>query len=253
MSIKWYVIAFSVFALIIMDSDPVPAAEKKIFINGIDAKYPPFTFIRKSGDPDGLDIKAVDWIAREMGFPVKHVPMDWGTIIPSLKAKKIDFIASGMSVTQERKREIAFSIPYYRTAMVLVANQDSNLTVDEALAGNLKWGVQRGTSEVKWVKENLLKRGTGMDLVLFDSAALAMEAVIEQNIDCAAVSFSSASDFKGKGKTIRIIGNYGQPDHETAYGVRKEDKELLHILNKGLRRLMSTPFWKELKMRYGLR
>lgn len=253
MSIKWYVIAFSVFALIIMDSDPIPAAEKKIFINGIDAKYPPFTFIRKSGDPAGLDIKAVDWIAREMGFQVKHVPMDWATIIPSLKAKKIDFIASGMSVTQERKKEVAFSIPYYKTAMVLVTHQDSNLTGTEALAGNLKWGVQRGTNEVTWIKENQLKRGTGIDLVLFDSAALAMEAVLQQDVDCAAVSISSANDFKGKGKTIRIIGNYGQPDHETAYAVRKEDKELLHILNEGLKRLMTTPFWKELKLKYGLR
>ena len=89
--------------------------------------------------------------------------------------------------------------------------------------------------------------------MVFDSAALAMEAVIEQNVDCAAVSISSANDFKGKGKTLRIIGNYGQPDHETAYAVRKEDKELLHILNEGLNRLMATSFWKELKMRYGLR
>ena len=232
---------------------PALAAEEKSFINGIDAVYPPFTFIGRNGEPDGLDIRAVDWIAGEMGFQVNHVPVDWASIIPSLKAGKIDFIASGMSVTPERKMQVAFSIPYYRTAMVLVATRDSGLTPSLAVTGNLKWGVQRGTNEVAWIKENLLKKGTGIDLFLFDSAALAMEAVVKKDIDCAAVSLTSAEDFKGKGKPIQIIGPYGQPDHETAYAVRKEDTHLLRLLNEGLRKLMITPFWEELKQRYGLR
>jgi len=59
MSIKWYVIVFSVFTSLTMAIDPTPAAEKKLYINGIDAEYPPFTFIKR-GNPDGLDIKAVD-------------------------------------------------------------------------------------------------------------------------------------------------------------------------------------------------
>ena len=253
MSIKWYVIVFSVFASLTLTIDPTPAAAKKMYTNGIDANYPPFTFISKRGNPGGLDIKAVDWIAREMGFQVTHVPMDWATIIPSLKAKKIDFIASGMSVTPERKMEVSFSISYYKTAMVLITRQSSNLTVAEVLAGNLKWGVQRGTNEVSWIEKILLKRAGSLRLVLYDSATLAMEAVLNGGIECAAVSIASAEDFKGKGKAIRIIGNYGQPDLETAYAVRKEDKELLRILNEGLKRLMATPYWKKLKARYGLR
>jgi len=253
MHAKWGAILLTLLHLSALPGYPALAAEKRMFINGIDAKYPPFTSMGKNGEPDGLDIRAVNWIAGDMGFQVKHVPMDWASIIPSLKAKKIDFIASGMSVTPERKMQVAFSIPYYRTAMVLVARRDSGLTPSQALTGDLKWGVQRGTNEVAWIKENLLKTGTGIDLVFFDSAALAMEAVLARDIDCAAVSLTSAEDFKGKGKSIRIIGPYGQPDHETAYAVRKEDTHLLRLLNEGLRKLMITPFWQELKQRYGLR
>ena len=71
-------------------------AAEKVFINGFDAAYPPFTFVDKGGTSAGFDIDSINWIAKEMGFKVKHRPTDWAAIVPSLKAKKIDLIASGM-------------------------------------------------------------------------------------------------------------------------------------------------------------
>ncbi|MBO4794359.1 MAG: transporter substrate-binding domain-containing protein, partial [Deltaproteobacteria bacterium] len=70
------------------------------YINGIDANFPPFAYVNQSGQPEGLDVDAINWIAKKMGFQVKHQPMDWDGIIPSLNAKKIDFIASGMTITE---------------------------------------------------------------------------------------------------------------------------------------------------------
>jgi polar amino acid transport system substrate-binding protein len=247
---QWFIIV-AVVGICAMTSGSARTAEK-VYINGIDADYPPFSFMDKSGKPDGLDVKALDWIAREMGFKVKHVPMDWASIIPSLKAKKIDIIASGMSVTPERKTELHFTIPYHRTVMVLVTREGSDLTVDQAIGGQLKWGAQRGANEAGWIEKNLLNKGNSFELHQFDSAPLAMEEVLAGNIDCAAVSVSSAGEFKGKGYPIKIIGPYGQPDHETAYAVRKEDKALLNLLNEGLRRLMATPYWNGLKKACGL-
>ncbi len=228
-------------------------AAEKTLINGIDANYPPYSFIDKTGKPDGLDVMAVNWIAKEMGFKVKHQPTEWAAIIPSLKAKKIDFIASGMSVTPERKEQVNFTVSYYQTVMVLVAKDISALTVDQAINGNLKWGVQRGTSEAKWIEDNLLKKGKAFKLQQYDSAPLAMEDILNGRIDVAAVSTTSAEEFMLKGMAIRIIGKYGQPDDETAYAVRKEDTELYNKLNDGLKKLMATPYWQELKHQYGLR
>ncbi len=96
--------------LCVLSATTVIAAEK-VYINGIDANFPPFAYVDKSGNPDGFDVKALDWIAKEMGFKVKHQPMDWDGIIPSLKAKKIDIVASGMSITDERKKQVNFSTP----------------------------------------------------------------------------------------------------------------------------------------------
>jgi polar amino acid transport system substrate-binding protein len=228
-------------------------AAEKVYINGIDANYPPYSFIDKTGKPDGLDIMAVNWIAKEMGFKVKHQPTEWAAIIPSLKAKKIDFIASGMSVTPERKEQVNFTVSYYQTIMVLVAKEGSKLTVEDAMGPNVKWGVQRGTSEAKWIEENLLKKGKSFKLQQYDSAPLAMEDILNGRIDVSAVSTTSAEEYMTKGMALKILGKYGQPDDETAYAVRKEDTELYNKLNEGLKKLMATPYWQELKHQYGLK
>jgi polar amino acid transport system substrate-binding protein len=232
----------------------VAAAEEKTYINGIDANYPPFSFINSNGEPDGFDIKAIDWIAKEMGFKVVHQPMDWAAIIPSLKAGKIDFIASGMSVDEPRKEQVNFSTCYYKTLMVLVTKKENPIMPDKTMEPDMKWGVQRGTSEAHWIQDKLIEdKEKKFKLMEYDSGPLAMEDVLNGRIDVAAVSRSSAEEFMEKGMAIKILGSYGQPDDETAYACRKEDKELLKTLNEGLKRLMASATWKELKTKYDVR
>ena len=229
------------------------AAGDKVFINGMDANYPPVSFIDAKGQPDGLDIMAANWIAKEMGFTVKHQPTDWAAIIPSLKAKKIDFIASGMSVTPERKEQVNFTKSYHQTIMMLVAKKGTDWNTEKAMKEGTRWGVQRGTSEAHWIEDNLLKAGKKFTLQQYDSAPLAMEDILNGRIDVCSVSKTSADEFIEKGMPIQILGRYGQPDDETAYAVRKEDTELLNMLNEGLDRLMATPYWQELKDKYGVK
>jgi polar amino acid transport system substrate-binding protein len=232
----------------------ITAAEEKVYINGIDANYPPFSFINSKGEPDGLDIKAINWIAKEMGFKVQHQPTQWEAIIPSLKAGKIDLIASGMSVDEPRKQQVNFSLCYFKTVMILVAKKDNAIMPDKTMEPDMKWGVQRGTSEAHWIEDKLITdKEKKFKLLQYDSAPLAMEDVINGRIDVAAVSQSSAEEFMDKGMPIKILGSYGQPDDETAYACRKEDTDLLTRLNEGLKRLMASVTWTELKKEYGVR
>ena len=243
-----------ILALVGMAFSGVAAAEEKIYINGIDANYPPFSFIDSKGEPDGFDIKAINWIAKEMGFKVQHQPMQWESIIPSLKAGKIDFIASGMSVDEQRKQQVNFSTCYYKTVMILAAKRENPIMPDKTMESDMKWGVQRGSSEAHWIEDKLITdKEKKFKLLQYDSAPLAMEDVINGRIDVAAVSQTSAEEFMEKGMPIKILGSYGQPDDETAYACRKEDTELLNKLNEGLNRLMASATWTELKKKYDVR
>ena len=243
-----------ILALTGMVFSGMAAAEEKIYINGIDANYPPFTFIDSKGEPDGLDIVAINWIAKEMGFKVQHMPIQWEAIIPTLKAGKIDLIASGMSVTEERKQQVNFSTSYYKTVMILAAKRENPIMPNKTMEPEMKWGVQRGTSEANWIQDKLITdKEKKFKLQQYDSAPLAMEDVLNGRIELAAVSQASAEEFMEKGMGIKIIGVYGQPDDETAYAVRKEDTELLNKLNEGLKRLMASASWKEMKAKYSVR
>ncbi|MCE5334847.1 MAG: ABC transporter substrate-binding protein [Desulfobacteraceae bacterium] len=227
-------------------------AQQKEYINGIDANFPPFAFVDKTGKPDGFDVAVVDLIAKEMGFKVKHQPMDWDTIIPSLNGKKIDFIASGMSINDARKKEVNFTLSYWNIKQVLVAKAGSGVTPDAAMADGKKIGVQRGTTEAKWIEENLIKKqGKKFELVFYDSAPLAIEDVINGRIIAAAMDDAPGKDAEKK-KPVKIIGTFGMPDEEFGYAVRKQDTELLNKLNEGLKKVMASPQWGELQKKYGL-
>jgi len=107
------------FAMVAGGSGSAFAGEK--IVNGIDANFPPFAFINKAGEPSGFDVESMNWIAKEMGFEVEHKPIDWDGIITSLLIKKIDVIASGMSITPDRAKKVDFTIPYWKIKQVMGA------------------------------------------------------------------------------------------------------------------------------------
>ena len=240
-------------ALLLVGNVVSSIAEEKVIINGIDANFPPFAFVDKTGKPDGFDIAVVDWIAKENGFKVEHKPMDWDGIVPSLLAKKIDMVASGMSITDARKEQVNFTFPYFTIVQVMVAKAEPGMTPEEAMKNGNKIGVQRGTSEAKWIEEELIKKqGKKFELVYYDSAPLAIEDVINGRIVAAAMDDAPANDAVNKKKPVKVIGTFGMPDETYGYAFRKEDTELLNKFNEGLKKIMDSPMWEELKKKYEL-
>jgi polar amino acid transport system substrate-binding protein len=226
-----------------------PAMAEESYINGIDANFPPFSFVDKSGEPSGFDVEAVNWIAEEMGFEVSHQPMDWDGIIPNLLARKIDFIASGMSITPERQDVVDFTIPYWEIKQVLVVKQGMDLTVDEIMGQDMTLGVQRGTSEAEWLKNHKEEKGWNFTLRYYDSAPLAVTDVVNGRIDAAAMDDAPAAD-AAKKRPVVILGTFGMEPENFGYAVRKQDTELLETLNTGLRKLMDDPAWDALVEKY---
>ena len=88
----------SIFSALLIAAAPASAADK--LTNGIDANFPPFAFVGADGKPSGFDVEAMDWIAKDLGVEVTHQPMEWDGIVTSLVTKKIDIIASGMTINE---------------------------------------------------------------------------------------------------------------------------------------------------------
>jgi polar amino acid transport system substrate-binding protein len=225
------------------------AAEKN-YVNGIDANYPPFAYVDKSGKAAGFDVDSMDWIAKKMGFTVTHKPMDWNGIIPDLLANKIDMVCSGMSISPERAARVTFSEPYFTVQKVLVVRAKSKLAREDVLTGKKLLGTQRGTNEAEWLDKNRDKITGTIPLRYYDSAPAANEDLVNGRIDAAGVDSAPAQDAIHKAKKlVKIVGEFAPTDN---FGVamRNEEAELHKLINEGYKLLQADPYWEELKKKY---
>ena len=227
------------------------SAEKEVYINGIDADYPPHAYVDEKGNPAGFDVEALDWIAEEMGFEVTHQPTAWDGIVSSLLAKKIDLVFSGMSITEERKEKVNFSIPYWSIDQAICVPSDSDLNAVAAFMGENLVGTQRGCTAAMWIEDNLIVPGLfpKEQLKLYDGFSLAVQDLLNKRINAAMMDDVMVEDAIRKGMDIKIVGTI-KTGEEYGVAVRKEDTELLELINEGIERIMRSPKWEELKAKY---
>ncbi|WP_126380626.1 ABC transporter substrate-binding protein [Desulfovibrio ferrophilus] len=246
MAKKFMALVASVMVSLMLISGAI--ASDKVVVNGIDFGFPPFGFVDKDGKPAGFDVEAMNWIAKEMGFTVKHQPTDWDGIIPALNAGKIDCIASGMSATAERAKIVNFAIPYYSVTQVMVVRGDEKMDLAAFMKSGRKIGVQRGTNTFKLLTE-LKAAGANIEIVQYDSTDLAMQDLPIGRIDASGMDSSIAYEVM-KGQSYKLGGTFDAAPENYAYAVRKADTELLETLNMGLKKLMADPYWEELKNKW---
>lgn len=218
-------------------------------VNGIDANYPPFAYVDKNGTPAGFDVDALNWIGKEMGFEVVHKPMEWSTIVQSVVARKIDVVMSGMTITEERAKQVNFSIPYWTVENAFVVKADSDLTTEKILSSKGRVGFQAGTSDGKWLSEANEKEGWELQLRQYDSAPQIVAEILNGRIIAGGMNMSPAQDAIAKGKPVKIAGTFGVRE-DFGVAMRFEDKELESLINEGLQKLMADPYWEEIKAKH---
>lgn len=232
--------------------DTVTVKETTKYIVGIDGEYPPYSYIDTDGNPVGFDVDSIKWIAEQNGFEVEIIPVAWDGIIPALQAEKIDMVYSGMTITDERKEKVNFSIPYWKVNQSVAKNDDNDYTMDDFMSGEYIIGAQRGTTGAFWVEENLIETGIlpEENLKTYDSFPLAAEDLKNKRVDFTVYDKPPMVEAI-QGKPLSIIGEIDTGE-EYGVAIRKSDPELLEIVNTGLTQLMASPYWEEIKVQYGM-
>jgi len=226
----------------------------KIYVNGIDADYPPFAYIDEKGNPAGFDVECLNWIAQEMGFEVKHQPIVWNevVIISSLLDKKIDMAYSAYSITPEKLKKVDFTIPYWEINQALCVDKDSTLNIIAALSGSkYTVGIQKGLPVAKWIEKNLVKTGIlpKDNLKLYESFSLAVKDLLNGKIDSVMMDDVIVKNVIKKEEAVKIVGII-KTGKKYGIAVRKEDKELKILLNEGITKLKKSAKWGELIIKY---
>lgn len=225
-----------------------PALEDGVMTVGTNAEFPPFEFIGADGQPDGFDMAMMKEIGKILGVEVKIENMEFKTALASI-GKRVDVVAAGLSVDEERALAMDFSDPYYTAVQSVLVKKGGSLqpATLEDLKGK-KIGVQEGTTgdkvATKQVQDSTVSRfKKGVDAVL---------DLQNGRIDAVIIDKTPAEVFAKTYDTVEIakMNENTFEAEEYAIGIVKGDTALREAINKALKTLRENGKYDELVKQY---
>src|ERR1700733_14296101 len=142
------------------------AKDWKTVVIGMEGAYEPWNLTDSSGKIVGFEPDLVMDLCKRAGFECKIIAQDWDGMIPGLKAGKFDVIMDGMSITDERKKEIDFSKPYAVSPGAFLAPKDSPLAKATGAGAliNLDKDAAGGDAAIKGVQAALKGKTLGVQV-----------------------------------------------------------------------------------------
>ncbi|HEY8566859.1 MAG TPA: transporter substrate-binding domain-containing protein [Beijerinckiaceae bacterium] len=219
---------------------------------GVEGSYPPFSQISPDGKLSGFDIDVANAVCAEMKVECTLVQQEFDGIIPALNAKKFDMIVASLTITEERKKAVDFSDPYYDVPSRWVAKKGAfTAATPEALKGK-KIIVLRNSPREKFVKERYkesevlsvnketdvyLELAAGRGDIGFGSSVVSSESFLKKD---------QGKDYVTVGQTVRLEGGTGG----VGIAVRKSDTELRDKINAALKAIKANGTYKKLQDKY---
>ncbi|MFA6814816.1 MAG: basic amino acid ABC transporter substrate-binding protein [Lentisphaeria bacterium] len=117
----------------------------KVLKIGTEATFAPFEF-EENGEYVGYDMDLIRAIAKQMGVKIDITNMGFDGLIPALNAGNIDVAIAGMTITEDRKKHVTFSLPYYQSGLKVTVRKDETQIkgIEDLVGKNI--GVQIGTT-----------------------------------------------------------------------------------------------------------
>ena len=142
------------------------AKDWKTVVIGMEGAYEPWNLTDSSGKIVGFEVDLAMDLCKRAGLECKIIAQDWDGMIPGLKAGKFDVIMDGMSITDERKKEIDFSKPYAVSPGAFLAPKDSALAKapDAGKLVNLDKDPKEGDAAIKGVQAALKGKTLGVQV-----------------------------------------------------------------------------------------
>jgi ABC-type amino acid transport substrate-binding protein len=207
-------------------------------IVGVKTDFPPFGFLDKNGDHKGIDIDIAKALSKELfgnEKAVEFVPVTSGNRISFLTSKKIDVAVATMSITEERKKEVDFSIPYFASGQMILVHGDSRITKYQDLAGKKVATIRGSTGDTA-----IAKLAPTAERVKFERNFEALQALKDRRVEAFVQDYVLIYDFLQKNPGLRIADLHPFSPERYGLAVRKGDKEWLDFLNATLTKMKET-------------
>ncbi|MCX2865566.1 ABC transporter substrate-binding protein [Paucibacter sp. PLA-PC-4] len=226
---------------------------KKVRI-GVEGAYPPFSEVGPDGKLKGFEIDYALALCAEMKAECTLVQQDFDGLIPALQARKIDAIIASMSITDERKKAIAFSKAYYNTPARFAAKADAKLDISAAGMKGKKIGVQRATIHEKFAadqfKQSEIVRYATQDQAYLDLKSGRIDATVADSvaIDTGFLKTAGGKGYAFVGPAFDDVKYFGTG---SGVGMRKADEKALgKKFNDAIAALRANGTFKKLNDKY---
>lgn len=216
---------------------------------GVSPDYPPYEGLDASGNIEGFDIDfmnaVVDVIneSNEEKYTIEWVPMEFSTIITSLRMGQIDLGVSGF--TYDSERDVLFSTPYIDSATLAITNSGSTIKTIEDLKGKTI-GVQLGSTG-----ESAAKEIADAKVISISDVNVLMESLKSNAYDAVALDQGVAMNYVNNAGFVAVDGVLID---DSMYVITKKDKTLLmEEINAAIEKVKESELYQELLQKWNLK
>ncbi|MHB9105441.1 MAG: ABC transporter substrate-binding protein [Armatimonadota bacterium] len=213
----------------------------KIAMSG---QYPPFNYFDDENRLVGFDVDIASEVARRLGRPPKLITTAWDGIIAGLLAGKFDLIIGSMAITEERKKAVNFSDPYYISGAQLFVRKGSKILGKQDLRGTVV-GVTLGTTY-----EQAVRKIKGTKVSTYDGVPDMYLEMDNKHID--GFVTDRLVGLYGITRAKRDFVPAGDPLYTEVIGIamRRDHPELLAAVNEALAAMRDDGTYAEISTKW---
>ena len=205
-----------------------------------DATLPPMSFVGENKKLEGFEPELAMALAKEANLEIELINVEWAGLFGGLITKKFDAVISSVTILEERKEKMAFSVPYLKSGLALVVRKDEEgiTGITDAKTKNLTVGAQIGTTAYF-----LLEKEPGLKIKGYQLYGHAIADLIKGEIEAVLGESSGTLYYKSKDQAIfEKIKMTGEIMTNEYYGMvfRKDNPDLLNQVNHSLKTLLAN-------------
>lgn len=216
--------------------------ESDTLVMATNAEFPPYEYY-EGDEVVGIDAEIAQAIAEELGMTLKIEDMAFDSIIPAVTSGKADFGAAGMTVTEDRKKNVDFTDTYATATQVIIVKEDSDIAGPDDLVGK-KIGVQLGTTGDIYAGDI-----EDAEVEQYNKGFEAVQALTQGKIDAVVIDGEPAKEFVAQAEGLKILDE-AFTEEEYAIAVAKGNDDLREKINDALAKLKESGKIDEIVAKY---
>ena len=211
-----------------------------------DATWPPFEQVNeKTKEVEGYGIELVKAIAQKAGLDIQFVNVNFDTVLAGIAQCQYDMAVSSITITEERKKDILFSDPYFAAGQVVTVRAGNTVIKGRDSLPGRTVGAQIGTTG-----SIEISKMPGVKLKTFDDVGLAFQDLMNGQIDAVVSDYPVAVGYVVKNP--QTLKNVGDMFTDESYGIAicKKNPQLVPKVNAALKALREEGYLDKLNNKW---